>query len=36
MNEATMAIRYIRDTNEAAKAIHLICWRSSPPVSAIS
>src|SRR5829696_5667319 len=25
-----MAIRYNRPTTEAAKAIHLICWRCSP------
>src|SRR5215212_9542566 len=28
--DATMAIRYTMTTTEAAKAIHLICWRSSP------
>ena len=26
-----MAIAYNTTTTEAAKAIHLICWRSSPP-----
>jgi hypothetical protein len=31
MAEVTMAIRYSRPTNEAAKAIHLICSRTSPP-----
>jgi hypothetical protein len=30
MAEVTMAIRYSRPTTEAAKAIHLICSRSSP------
>ena len=31
MNEKTMANRYMTPTNEAAKAIHFICWRSTPP-----
>src|SRR5918995_3606149 len=29
-NAVDMAIRYNEPTTEAAKAIHLICWRSSP------
>src|SRR5215218_2423674 len=33
INKATMAIRYVRATTEAAKAIHLICWRISPPTA---
>jgi hypothetical protein len=30
-NEAIMAIAYTTTTTEAAKAIHFICCRSSPP-----
>src|ERR687890_21236 len=30
MNAVVMAPRYSSPTTEPAKAIHLICWRSSP------
>ena len=30
-NWLSMAIRYAVPENEATKATHLICWRTSPP-----